>query len=159
MKVGLDLNRRDAARALAVLILLLATRVSAANFFGNPTDAANVFRSAMASGEIATVLGILSPEVLVYDAGREDRSREAYAAQNLKRDMARLGAFYAEVLSQVGSERADAAWVTTRTRYLSTATERPVRFIGTETLVLQRLGGGWQIVHVHRSASAEEPAQ
>lgn len=158
MNARFDLNRR-AARALVVLILLLAGPVSAANFFGNPTDAANVFRNAMATGEIATVLGLLSPEVLVYDAGREDRSREAYAAHNLKRDMARIGTFYAEVLNQVSSERGDAAWVTTRTRYLSTATERPVQFVGTETLVLLRLGGGWQIVHVHRSVSAEEPAR
>lgn len=140
-------------------MLLLAAHSASADFLGGPVDAANLFRSAMQSGEIASVLRMLAPEVLIYDAGRELRSREAYAAGPLRRDLARLSAFYAETLSQDSAERGDTAWVSTRTRYLSQSTENPVSFIGTETLVLQRLAGGWQITHVHRSVSAEAPAR
>lgn len=143
---------------LAAVLLLLAQNATAA-FFGTPVEAAGLFRNAMQNGEIATALRLLAPEVLIYDGGREIRSREAYAAGPLKRDMARDAAFYTTVLSQDSAERGDTAWVTTRTRYLSTSTEQAVEFIGTETLVLHRLASGWQIVHVHRSTGAEAPAR
>lgn len=151
--------RRPRLRWTVGALLLLAAQNAAAAFFGGPVDAANLFRSGMQSGEIASVLGTLAPSVLIYDDGREDRTRDAYASGHLKRDLARFGAFYAETLSQDSAERGDTAWVTTRTRYLGKSADNAVQFIGTETLVLHRLAGGWQIVHVHRSASAEEPAR
>ena len=151
--------RRPRLRWTVGAVLLLAAQNSTAAFFGGPVDAANVFRSAMQSGEIASALGMLAPEGLIYDDGREDRSREAYARGNLNRDLSRFGAFYTETLSQDSAERGDTAWVITRTRYLGKSVDNAVQFIGTETLVLHRLAGGWQIVHVHRSANAEAPAQ
>lgn len=155
---AITLLHRACRCALAAFLLLVAQNTTAA-FFGTPVEAAGLFRNAMQTGEIATALRLLAPEVLIYDGGREIRSREAYAAGPLKRDIARDAAFYTTVLSQDSAERGDTAWVTTRTRYLSTSTEQAVEFIGTETLVLHRLASGWQIVYVHRSTGAEAPAR
>jgi ketosteroid isomerase-like protein len=152
-------TRRPRLRWAVGTVLLLAAQNSTGAFFGGAVDAANLFRSAMQSGEIASALGMLAPEVLIYDDGREDRSRQAYAAVHLKPDLARYGAFYAETLSQDSAERGDIAWVTTRTRYLGKTADNAAQFIGTETLVLHRLASGWQIVHVHRSATVEAPAR
>lgn len=150
---------RPLLRASVAALCLCVVQNATAAFFGNAVEAANLFRNAMHEGEIATALRMLAPEVLIVDAGREDRSRDAYAAGALKRDIAHYGAYYVAVLSQDSAERGDTAWVTTRTRYLSKAAENAVEFVGTETLVLHRLAGGWKIVHVHRSAGAEAPAR
>lgn len=150
-------RRHTRRRGWIGAMLLLAAHSANADFLGGPVDAANFFRNAMQSSEIASVLRMLAPDVLIYDAGRELRSREAYAAGPLRRDLAHLSGLYAETLSQESAERGDTAWVTTRTRYLGKTPDNKAQFVGTETLVLHRLAGGWQIVHVHRSASAEAP--
>lgn len=91
---------RPLLRALVAALCLCFAQNATAAFFGNAVEAANLFRNAMHEGEIATALRMLAPEVLIVDAGRLDRSREAYAAGALKRDIAHFGAHYVEVLSQ-----------------------------------------------------------
>lgn len=139
-----------------ILLLSLASAPLAARAFDDPVVAANVFRSALQDGNAALALSLLAPEVLIYESGDEQTSRQDYAAAHLKADIRYLDGFYVEILSQKSYEHEGLAWVTTRSRYLSKSADPPTRQLGTETLLLRRQVSGWQIVHVHWSSSAQE---
>lgn len=122
----------------------------------DPVATVNVFRGALQDGNVAQALSLLAPEVLIYESGGEEKSRDEYAATHLKADIKHLAAYYVDTLTQTSREHEGLACVTTRSRYLSkSADPRPAQF-GTETIVLRRLATGWQIVHVHWSSSGED---
>lgn len=145
--------------ALFVLCAALVSPLPAAGYRDDPAETVNVFRSALVGGDTALALSLLAPEVLIYESGGEERSREEYAAAHLKADMKHLAGFYVDMLSQKSHVRERVAWVTTRIRYVSKSTDKPVENFGTETVVLERLATGWQIVHVHWSSSVAGASQ
>ena len=150
------------SRLVVVRILAFALGafplLAQARYFGNPEAASQVLRGAMTAGEPGPVAAILAPDVIVYQDGREDRTRDAYVARSLADDLAFFRAYFAEVISQDVREDSESAWVTTRTRYIGKTVDQGASFIGTETLVLRRIGGSWQIVHIHRSRAEGAPA-
>lgn len=148
-------SRRVLGALLAsVMAVVSPTRSPAASGLEDPVITVNQFRAALQDGDIATVLELLAPDVLIYEAGQEETSRDIYAAQHLKADIAHLAKVYVDTLSQ--SSRADEtlAWVTTRSRFVSREPDSRPPAVGTETIALRRSARGWQIVHVHWSSTA-----
>ena len=141
---------------LAVLGLITwgyAVRVEAASGLDDPTATVNQFRGALQDGNLAQVLALLAPDVLIYEAGEQQVSRDEYAARHLKADIALLATVYVDVLAQTGRVDGNTAWVTTRSRLVSREADPRAPATVTETIVLRRLAADWRIVHVHWSSS------
>lgn len=135
------------------LAMALAPQATSARAFDDPLVTVNVFRSALLDGNVGTALTLLAPDVLVYQAGGEQGSREDYAKNQIKKDIAHLAAYYVEEKNQKHDVQDNLAWVSTRLRLLGKSTEKPVEHFGTETVVLRRSISGWLIVHRHWSDS------
>ena len=114
----------------------------------DPAGTVRAFRHALETANRAAALELLSPELLVYESGDVDPSREDYAAHHLDADLAFLAKAKVSVLQQAASRDGALASVTTRSR-LSTPNGD---FIGTETMVLRLGAQGWRIVHIHWSS-------
>ncbi len=139
---------------LGVLIGLPTPAPAAGGGLDDPVATVNQFRAALEDGNVAQALALLAPDVLVYEAGAEQVSREEYLARHLKADIAHLATVYVDTLSQAGHADERSAWVTTRSRWVAReADPRPPATV-TETIVLSRSPQGWRIVHVHWSSSA-----
>jgi len=149
---GMTCTRR---RALCGLVVLASSTTAVfARSTDDPVTAVSYFHMALLDGNVGAVLSQLAPEVVVFQNGTEVRSREAYAAGPLKKEIALLSTFYVETLNQSSDVQDSLAWVSTRMRYLEKSLDTPVERFGTETAVLRRSAAGWQIVHLHLSSTA-----
>lgn len=138
---------------LGVLMSMPTPAPAASGGLDDPVATVNRFRGALEDGNVAQALALLAPEVLVYEAGAEQVSREDYLAHHLKADITQLATVYVDTLSQAGHADERSAWVTTRSRWVAReADPRPPATV-TETIVLNRTPQGWRIVHVHWSSS------
>ncbi len=139
---------------LGVLAWTHPARVESAGGLDDPVSTVNQFRGAMQDGHVARVLAVLAPDVLIYEAGEQQASRDEYAAHHLKADLAFLAKVYVDTLGQTSRVDGNSAWVMPRSRLVSReADPRPPATV-TETVVLRRSAADWQIVHVHWSSSS-----
>ncbi|MGH8482619.1 MAG: YybH family protein [Nevskiaceae bacterium] len=145
---------RTLASALAALLLAACTPPAAEP----PGAVVEAFGKALASGDREAALALLAPDVLVYEFGSEEASRDAYAAGHLASDMEFLKGVSVSTLDRRQSVHGDVAIVTTRTRTTGSYKDQPVDSFGTETLVLRRDGRDWRITHIHWSSRAAKKA-
>lgn len=121
------------------------------------TDAVAVvesFHRALSAGDREAVLAALDPDVVIFEAGGVERSRDEYASHHLAGDLA-----FAKAVARTTGERrqgasGDTAWVLTRSETAGRFREKDVATRDTETMLLRRSGGTWRIVHVHWSSRA-----
>lgn len=140
-------------QSLAVSILAVSlSGVHAASLAASPKETVAAFHQALASGDRAAALALLSPEAVIYEAGHVERSREEYAQHHLGGDMAFAKTSTRKVLRQSERIDGDSAIVLEETETTGTSRGKPVHAIGTGTVVLEKQGDGWSIVHVHWSS-------
>jgi ketosteroid isomerase-like protein len=139
------------ALLLAPLLLLAACAPPADR---EPTAVVEAFGQALAAGDGAAAQALLAPDVLVYEFGGQEASRDEYAGGHLKADMEFLKGAAVSVLDRRQSVEGTLAVVTTRSRSKGTYKDKPFDQLGTETMVLRHDGRGWRITHIHWSSRA-----
>ena len=153
-------------KVLAVLLGALALGVAAqapapksaapapANAPANPqvpSEVVDAFHDALKAGNRRKALEQLTSDVLIFEQGRQERSRTEYARTHLAEDIG-----FASVTSRTVSRRAvkiqaNVAWVTSQNRTRGKFKNRAVDFLTDETMILVRVGGKWRITHIHWS--------
>lgn len=116
-----------------------------------PAYAVDSFQTLLASGDTAGAAKLLEPTVLIYEGGEAERSRDEYASHHLQADAQFLKDAKSRVLSRAGNAAGNLAWVATESE-LTTAGNKPTKFIITETMVLMRAAQTWRIAHIHWSS-------
>jgi len=134
-------------------ILAGAPSLAANGGLDDPVTTVNQFRGALQDGNVAQVQALLAPDVLIYEAGEEQVSRDDYVAHHLKADIAQLATVYVDTLSQTAHADERSAWVTTRSRWVAREADPQPPATVTETVALRRFPQGWRIVHIHWSVS------
>lgn len=150
------MNRHRSVALLALMLLAFATPSWAQGELDAAGTAA-AFSAAIVAGDEATAKSLLDPDVLIYESGRQENSRDEYAAHHLKGDMAFLAKARVQVLDRKHGTNGDLAWVATRSRISGTHKEKPVDVFSTETMVLKRVTESWRIVHIQWSSRPVEP--
>lgn len=153
--------------ALAVSIAMLSTTPTFAQDHGHDqaagsiaaeaTDAATVvdaFHAALKAGDTAAALALLAPDVMIFEEGGAERSRDEYASHHLGSDAAFAAASEATVARRSGWADGDIAWITSEGRTTGQFNDRGVDRLTTETMVLKRHADGWRIHHIHWSSRA-----
>jgi ketosteroid isomerase-like protein len=123
----------------------------------SPADAVDAFHKALRVGDAKAVLALLAPEIVIFEQGFFEPSRDAYAETHMRDDMDFARATKREVLSREAITSGDAAWVQSRTRTTGKFGDNAVDLTGAETMVLRRQADGWKIVHIHWSAHNTAP--
>nr|WP_314434064.1 nuclear transport factor 2 family protein [uncultured Brevundimonas sp.] len=118
--------------------------------------AVDAFHAALKAGDTAGALALMDPEVVIFEEGYVERSRDEYASHHLASD----AAFAAETQSvhtrRSGWALGDAAWIVTEARTTGAFNGRVTDRITTETMVLSRTTDGWRIRHIHWSSRASD---
>jgi ketosteroid isomerase-like protein len=135
-----------------LICLSFFAAVSLPVFAASPTEVVGEYHSALASGDKAKALSLLSPAVQIFESGYAEKSKDEYAGHHLPADMAFAKTVSRRVLK--GSERiaGDQAVVMQETDTQGTHNGAAVHMIGTETAVLEKKGDGWVITHFHWSS-------
>ena len=136
--------------ALAAPLFLVAA--CAAPPGPEPAAVVDAFAKALAAGNGAAAQAVLAPDVLIYEFGGQEASREEYAAGHLASDMEFLKGASVSTLDRRQAVHGDVAIVTTRTRTTGDYKGKPIDQLGTETMVLRREGASWRITHIHWSS-------
>lgn len=113
------------------------------------------FHAALASGDSAAVMSLLTPGARIVESGGVE-TREEYTHHHLPADMAFAAAVPRERGPIEVTVHGDVAWAVSTSRSRGTYREREIDSRGAELVVLTREGGTWRIEAVHwssRSAS------
>ncbi len=139
-------------RYLTLLGLLSPVSLIAHEGHVTPQQTVALFHEALASGDRARVLEVVDPEVVIFESGGAELSRDEYASHHLEADMAFSAATMRTVVEQKEDHAGDTAWVLTRSETQGTFRDKEIDSFGTETVVLRRGEHGWRIVHIHWSS-------
>lgn len=119
---------------------------------GDAQATVEAFDRALGSGDAPAVMALLAPDVLIYESGGQESSREEYAAHHMKSDMAFLASMQRTILGHDSGGDDQNAWVSTRSRIAGRFKDKDIDLLSTESLVLRNTAEGWRIVHIHWSS-------
>jgi ketosteroid isomerase-like protein len=141
---------------LRVLAAALATALAACTgpVSEGPVAVVEAFGHALRTRDTPRALELLAPDVLIYEFGGQEASRDEYASDHMKGDMEFLAAATVEPLDQRHTVSGNVAIVTTRSRVKGAYQNKPFDQLSTETMVLRHAGGAWRITHIHWSSRA-----
>ncbi len=136
-------------RILACLLLAAACLPA---FAVTPAETMDAFQRALAEGKRDAVLALLSPKVRIFESGYTENSRDEYAAHHLDSDIDFLRTTRSRLLRHEERRDGATAIVMRETETTGSYKDAEVHVFGLETAVLEKLGDGWQIVHLHWSS-------
>lgn len=116
--------------------------------------AVDAFHAALKAGDTAGALTFLAADVMIFEEGGAERSRDEYASHHLGSDAAFAAASEAAVTRRSGWADGHVAWITSEGRTTGQFNGRAVDRLTTETMVLKRHADGWRIHHIHWSSRA-----
>ncbi len=115
----------------------------------NQVDA---FSKALASANFDRVKSLLAPEAIILESGGVERSRDEYLDHHAKADASFLSGAHVSVLSRTARVDGNLAWVATESEIHTSKGNKPLTLLSTETMILDKSSGDWQIVHIHWSS-------
>jgi mono/diheme cytochrome c family protein/ketosteroid isomerase-like protein len=118
-----------------------------------PAAAVDAFFAALQRGDRVAAERWLDPDVLIFESGGAERSRDDYASVHMGEDIAYLRTARQTVLHRTGDAIGDLAWVASEQRLTKTNQAGAAAPTSTETMVLKRTVDGWRIVHIHWSTA------
>ncbi len=145
-------------KTLSTLLLstILALSSTSAALAGEHEQTARMVATqlgdAIAAGDVYTLRLLLAPDVLIFESGGVESSLAEYEAHHMPADIAFMKAMEREVISRHVFDSDEWASVVTRSRVHGMYKEREIDLTSTETLVLKKMGGQGQIVHIHWSS-------
>ena len=118
----------------------------------------DAFHAALKAGDTDGALAMLAGDVMIFEEGGAERSREEYASHHLGADAAFAAAVEATPARRSGWAAGDVAWIASEGRTTGTFNGRPIDRLSAETMVLKRGPDGWRIAHIHWSSREPRPA-
>lgn len=134
--------------ATAIFLALLSTHVLAAT----PQETLASFHSALAAGDKIKATELLSPEITIFESGFVERSRAEYASHHLPGDISFAKSSTRKVLRQTERIEGKLAILWEETETTGNFQGKDIHSFGTETVLLEKKGDQWTIVHVHWSS-------
>ena len=116
-------------------------------------DVVDGFHAALKRGDTGTASSLLATNALIFESGGVERGKAEYASHHLAADAAFASATTHSVTRRSGAVSGDFAWIATEGRTIGTYKERLIDVVSTETMLLRRTNGVWQIVHIHWSSA------
>jgi ketosteroid isomerase-like protein len=136
---------------IVTVLLVVVPTATLGQQTGDPAATVASFHQALTSGEKEQVLGLLSPDLILYEDSGKEASRAEYASGHLGADMKFSAQAKRKVLEQSVKISGSTSWVMTRYSVKGKAGGKKIKLESAETMVLEKMPDGWQIVHVHWS--------
>ena len=112
----------------------------------------DAFHAALSAGDSVTALGFLSPDVVIFESGGAEMSREEYRSHHLGADIEFSLSTSREITERSVEAGTDVAVVLTRSTTKGTFRDRDIDSVGVETMIVVRTADGWMISHIHWSS-------
>ena len=116
------------------------------------------FSAALATGQIDQAAALLDPAVIVLESGGVEQSRDEYLASHAKADAEFLKGAQVTLRHRRARASGDLAWVASESQVRVQKGADAMTIDSTETMVLEKAGADWKIVHIHWSARRADAA-
>ena len=149
------MNKQSHSRyfvTVAITLLMLSASAFASQEDQNPTQVAERLHEALNDGNKDDIFEVLAPDVLIYESGGVESSREEYASHHMHSDMRFMASMTREVISRKVTQEGGLAVVTTQSRISGSYDGKDLDLNSTETLMMTKKENGWQISHIHWSS-------
>ncbi|MEM8962480.1 MAG: nuclear transport factor 2 family protein [Acidobacteriota bacterium] len=117
----------------------------------SPVGTVEAFHRALASDDSARALTLLAEDVVVFESGHAELSREEYEREHLAIDIEFSKTTERAIADRSHRVVGDQAWVLTRAEVSGTFRDRPIHSMLNETMLLHRHDDSWRITHIHWS--------
>ena len=140
-------------KALCLVVMAMAVFPSSAltQQPADPGETVAAFHRALASGDRDQVLGLLSPDLILFEDTSKEASRREYASHHLGADMKFSAQASRKILDQKIRIEENISWVMTRYSVKGKAGGKQIKLESAETAVLEKVPEGWRIAHIHWS--------
>lgn len=125
---------------------------------GEAARVVDAFHAALESGDTDAALALLAEDVMVFEEGGAERTRDEYAAHHLGADASYAAASVSTMTRRLGATSGDTAWILTEGSTTGQAGNSATARLTVETMVLARASDGWRIKHIHWSSRASPAA-
>lgn len=109
------------------------------------------FHRALQNGDESTVRLLLADDVLIFESGGVERSRHEYADHHMQADIAFLQHMQVTKLEHHIKVNGETAVSISRSKIQGRYKDKDIDVESMETLLLMKVEGKWQIIHVHWS--------
>lgn len=119
------------------------------------TAAVDAFHRALGAGHREHVLSMLDPQVLIFESGGAETSRDEYSSHHLAADLQFAAATKAETKQRTTQVHGELAWVSSRSKTTGHWHGKDIDSDNAETILLRRstdAPNGWLIIHIHWSS-------
>lgn len=137
--------------------VLAVTGSCAAQADTGPSDIVEQFHQSLERGDAPAALAALSDDIKIFEQGWVEQSKAEYAAHHLASDIEFSKAVKSSTTSVDVTVDGTLAYVLRQGTTVGMFEGKPVNSIGIETMVLQKAGSGWKIVHIHWSSRKSTP--
>ena len=153
----LAITMRCAMRGIKITLIMGA--VLAATAFPmsaqNAVETVTAFHDALTTGDSIRALTLLASDVLIYENGSVEESKDEYRSHHLPIDIEFESSTSRNIIGQSSGQASDMAWVTTAVLTTGTFRGREIDTRGTETMLLRHTAEGWIITHIHWSSRSQ----
>ena len=119
---------------------------------------ADRFFAALSAGDLEAVAAELDPQVVILESGGGEHSAAEYLGHHAREDAEFLKTAKQRLLRRSARVSGELAWVASESELEARHDGKPIRLLGTETMVLRASKAGWKIVHIHWSSRAIKAA-
>ncbi len=110
------------------------------------------FSAALRTGDLQRAGSQLADDVLILESGGAEHSRAEYLGGHARDDAAFLKGAHIDIKQRIARSVGNMAWVGTESELHASIDGKPLTLRSTETMVLRRDAGKWEIVHIHWSS-------
>lgn len=125
----------------------------AAPVTSTPEATVDAFRASLRAGDLPTLRTLLAHDVLILEGGGAERSAEEYLGGHAISDAAFLKDAHIRQTARTTKVDGTMAWVATESELHVERDDKPLTLAIAETMLLQKIGDDWRIVHIHWSSA------
>lgn len=144
-------------RATIFIALVTLTVCACTEEPRSPNRVVDEFHQALGKEDSALALSLLSPDVVVFESGEADPTRDAYAVAHLPWDMRAARQTERVLLNRQDGGSGAQRWVLSTYRVTGRIDGDSINRTILETAILREIGGVYRIVHLHWSSTPDSP--
>ena len=112
----------------------------------------DTFSQALAAADFEQLKDLLAADTIILESGGIEHSRDEYLNHHAKEDASFLSGAHVKIVSRTARVDGNLAWVATESEIHVSKDNKPLTLLSTETMILGKRSGDWQIVHIHWSS-------
>lgn len=140
---------------LASIAIIFMTLAACGEAPRSPQQVVDDFHQALSQSDSALALSLLARDVVVFESGQSDPTRDTYASAHLPADMNVAAQTQWSLVSRLAGGAGEERWVLSAYQVKGRVDGVSMNRVYLETAMLREVGGAFRIIHLHWSSTPD----